>query len=1025
MEAAREKLSRVLKFNFNEPVTNGKILDMVDLIKKHQECSISDLALSLNRPLNLLTRRLYSLKTSLKPLSKEKRQDCLKTIFNTTLPTATATSSSTSTVSQSFSEIVQDAQQATTSALVQETQARLEQEQGKCAALKEKTKEKTKEQKLLKRKTARLAQRLDAERESAAGATHQLEAALAEESEVKKSLETQNNQLRKQLESVLEEQTFLKKEKEVLIERLKSQDDRIHKSQTENVQKLKDQIKTLTQDLQYVESLLNDEATIKTTEEDDRTFNTKTVECVMKLLDKGVAQHHVSGVMADVASLCGRTLNALPSSSTVNRIADRQASLVRQQLAEALPEKQSTTLQTDETRKRGDSFEVYAVRDDEDREYVLGLRDILDKGAQTCLSTFKTILGDIEETTATDVGKKILSNIQNTMSDRAASEKKFHSLLEDYRKEVLPTVHENWDELSENEQESLSHMNNFYCGLHILVNFAEVSEKVLKRFEDADDDQPQVEENKRPNEGKTVRLVRQASKCFARGGDEKSGCYQDFRSYMMERDEAEEGLAKTKVAKLLAPFRGNRFNILFFNAEVVFFIHKEIRDFFSRVQLPSNGLQKAVSESIQNDVIIATLKALGLCSKLVTSPFWRALEEKGSIEDANSIYAKLHDFLREAKGDASDVLTGTLSPFPELVQHDESLQALTTPDDQLDGTTCTVLQLIFNDWLALLNRAAGDHLPGGRYWQMDQDLAAQTTSVPRHNKLPERVFGLMDALMRARPAASTLCNETYIQFSLNKTASWMASLTEQQLKEYMDISRKEGRAIREQYQRRIKEIEQARRATIRRKREERASKEQKALTERLSVVNNMLYYGLWQRPSEVDKRLATIHTAGEKKKALKTQLSFRKLILGQAGDKKLFQFSDQGKEHTWEKLAENVKTLVAMSLSALPPEQPSPFVGRNIIHYQIQDGERTPFPGTVISSVPGYPLWHNVVYAGDSAVYVYKLQEDMDAGDLEFQDGSNLHQFSHNPKSLICMSDSTNTLSAEDLLIVQIIDLHV
>ena len=44
---------------------------------------------------------------------------------------------------------------------------------------------------------------------------------------------------------------------------------------------------------------------------------------------------------------------------------------------------------------------------------------------------------------------------------------------------------------------------------------------------------------------------------------------------------------------------------------------------------------------------------------------------------------------------------------------------------------------------------------------------------------------------------------------------------------------------------------------------------------------------------------------------------------------------------------------------------------------------KVPYLGRVISSVPGYPQWFNVIYCDDPAVYVYKLAEDYADGDLE------------------------------------------
>jgi hypothetical protein len=69
------------------------------------------------------------------------------------------------------------------------------------------------------------------------------------------------------------------------------------------------------------------------------------------------------------------------------------------------------------------------------------------------------------------------------MSDRAASEKHFHDLLEAYRQQILPLVYSNWDELSLSERNSCTKLNSFYCGLHLLVNFAELADHVLNEYE--------------------------------------------------------------------------------------------------------------------------------------------------------------------------------------------------------------------------------------------------------------------------------------------------------------------------------------------------------------------------------------------------------------------------------------------------------------------------------------------------------------------------------------------------------------
>ena len=71
----------------------------------------------------------------------------------------------------------------------------------------------------------------------------------------------------------------------------------------------------------------------------------------------------------------------------------------------------------------------------------------------------------------------ILVNITATMSDRTATEVKFNTLLEDRRKDVLPQVKENWEQLSAADQLAVSQL--LFCGLHGLVHFAKAASTSL------------------------------------------------------------------------------------------------------------------------------------------------------------------------------------------------------------------------------------------------------------------------------------------------------------------------------------------------------------------------------------------------------------------------------------------------------------------------------------------------------------------------------------------------------------------
>ena len=120
--------------------------------------------------------------------------------------------------------------------------------------------------------------------------------------------------------------------------------------------------------------------------------------------------------------------------------------------------------------------------------YLLGLKQMANKAAQTQLDTFKMILDDIDTRVSclnvdqhlqSCVAFKILKNIQLTMSDRAATECVFNELLPTYREKLLKEHVENFNDLPDVEQYLLTRMYNFFYDLHLTVNIADIVNKVF------------------------------------------------------------------------------------------------------------------------------------------------------------------------------------------------------------------------------------------------------------------------------------------------------------------------------------------------------------------------------------------------------------------------------------------------------------------------------------------------------------------------------------------------------------------
>ncbi|CAC5401263.1 unnamed protein product [Mytilus coruscus] len=384
---------------------------------------------------------------------------------------------------------------------------------------------------------------------------------------------------------------------------------------------------------------------------------------------------------------------------------------------------------------------------------------------------------------------------------------------------------------------------------------------------------------------------------------------------------------------------------------------ENIKHFLHSFQGCTNRLLSSVYQDICNPLLVAGSRALGIISKIITGPLWRNIECKTHILDINDTLTALRSFLAEAKDDCSEVVTGKHLPFPEescKIENDIVMAELFKPDET-DVMTIQVLQALFSCMLNLLDRQAADHLPGGKYFSKPTDISAESKSVLKHNKLPEFFFGQLDFLLRYRPNASLLCNEAYLLYSHNKTDEWLQSLDDVTRIQLINDSRKEGKNIRLKFKERLKTIEEKRVETLKLKEKEISEKKKREI------------------PSNA-----------EKKKALKSQLNFRKNVLLQKSDKSYFLFSSKKIQKTIPELTEQLCKLVDESKSVARVEsssssQVSLLVGKTIRH-KFTEGT---FIGNVISVVPGFCKWYNVTYDGDPAVYVYQLQEDYADGNIE------------------------------------------
>jgi hypothetical protein len=198
------------------------------------------------------------------------------------------------------------------------------------------------------------------------------------------------------------------------------------------------------------------------------------------------------------------------------------------------------------------------------------------KSSEDTLRVFKEVLQDIEDVCAddlSDAGKLILCSIQNTMSDHAATEVKFNKLLEIFINEVHELMRNSPGGLQGGDGVLVIKLSNYFCGIHSLVHYAECADKAGSEAEKGHFEgsaapifNPQFQVS---GESGAARLVRTTCKALARGADEKSGIYAKAVPFL--RPILKEKFSARSFP--LTPYRGNRFNIMFHNASIIYCLH--------------------------------------------------------------------------------------------------------------------------------------------------------------------------------------------------------------------------------------------------------------------------------------------------------------------------------------------------------------------------------------------------------------------------------------------------------------------
>ena len=242
----------------------------------------------------------------------------------------------------------------------------------------------------------------------------------------------------------------------------------------------------------------------------------------------------------------------------------------------------------------------------------------------------------------------------------------------------------------------------------------------------------------------------------------------------------------------MTSFRGNRINIIFYNATAAYYHIEHIAEFLGKWS-DANRLLKSVDADLPCEVYLAGARALGIIDKIITAPLWRLLESSISISEMGAHYQKLQVSLQKWQQDASSLLEGEAVFYEQLapVNTDQRYRALFEEHtESFNIITKLILEILSSHFLILLERQVADQLPGSAFFEVSSEEKEASANVPKTNVLSERDFAQLDLQLRIKPSARIVTHEELTMWRNNKTVSWLDKMQPEEKEKLLAEARK-------------------------------------------------------------------------------------------------------------------------------------------------------------------------------------------------------------------------------------------
>ena len=564
-------------------------------------------------------------------------------------------------------------------------------------------------------------------------------------------------------------------------------------------------------------------------------------ETSMLLQSIGVAENEVGSAIDSVISTLTPAVfdGKLPSKSSQQRVSSEMKVVAKEHLKDVLEGEENLTLKYDGTTKNGCHI-VEVEIETKDNTYFIGGRETVGGTAKDYVDCITSVLNE--------VNPNMLQTVSNTMTDRVITNAAIDRGLEKVKGGPI---------------------NSFRCAMHPLDSIHKQCDKFIRGHENTIDFDPHRKyPYQKSGESKTQATLRAVDKLFHNSG---CGLPKELPQFLKSK-----GIKGGNNHSLYPRWVGNRFNIYFVNAGLLYMYDGLIREFQSKVMKPRNELHHAVFNMLSQGKLQLIWRALGLVNKFLTGPWMQWQGTRQSILQTSKVFSNVLDVLDNVS--ARDLVLGfETTAFGTAPKVDEKYISLTTSTDQ-DKETTNVLGSLLHEAGCVMRRQLEDHLPGGKYHNPSEQIKQQAESCSSNNISGERNFAKIDSRIQKARSATLDKSMSKSQFTINKVPTYLKSKSKEERAALIKKATALSRTYRIKEANRRQSIQKDIRQKLENSRLELEKKEENGRKSK-EVIIDVLKYGIWKSVQEVDDGVVNLKKR-EAIDVLKAQIRFKLDILG-------------------------------------------------------------------------------------------------------------------------------------------------